>query len=60
MTEYAADASVSSRYELDCTDCTFHEIVTGRLSRALETGDEHREQMDAGPTDHFINIHRRD
>lgn len=54
-----ADAAVESRYELDCTQCGFHTIVTGRLSAALEAGDVHREEMDAGPTEHFINLHRR-
>lgn len=54
-----ADASVATRYELDCTDCRFHRTVTGTLTEALDAGDAHREQMDAGPTEHFINIHRR-
>ena len=54
-----ADAFVATRYVLDCTDCDFHTTITGTLTAALDAGDAHREQMDAGPTEHFINIHRR-
>lgn len=54
-----ADASVAARYELDCTDCEFNTTLTGTLTEALDAGDAHRAEMDAGPTEHFTNIHRR-
>lgn len=54
-----ADALVATRYELDCTDCRFHTTITGTLTTALAAGDAHREGMDAGPAEHFVNVHRR-
>ena len=46
-------------YELDCTDCSFRTEVYGEFPEAIAEAAAHRAQQDAGPTDHFVNLHRR-
>lgn len=49
---------VTSRYELDCTDCSFQTTVVGEFDEVFEDIEAHREAQFAGPTEHFVNVHR--
>jgi hypothetical protein len=47
-----------ARYRLDCTDCSFQATVVGTRADVSDEIDAHREEQDAGPTEHFVNVHR--
>lgn len=49
-----------TRHGLDCVDCRFETTVAGGLEAALLAADSHREDRDAGPADHFVNVSRLD
>lgn len=51
-------SAVNSRYELECTDCPFQTTVDGEFDEVFDTIEAHREKQSAGPTEHFVNIHR--
>lgn len=50
---------MTERYELDCTECSFRTTVTGEFTDVLDEIDAHREEQQAGPTEHFVNVNRR-
>lgn len=50
---------VDAHYELACTDCPFETVVIGVFEQALTEADAHRRDREAGPRDHFVNVHRR-
>lgn len=49
---------VTSRFVLDCTDCSFQTTVVGTFAEISAETEAHREEQDAGPTEHFVNVHR--
>ena len=49
---------VTPRYVLECTDCSFQTTVVGTFAEVSEAIEAHREETDAGPTDHFVNVRR--
>lgn len=51
-------SAVNSRYELECTDCSFQATVVGEFDEVFEDIEAHREECSAGPTEHFVNVHR--
>lgn len=46
-------------YELECVDCAFHATMVGEFSDVIEEANGHREEVEATPDAHFVNIHRR-
>lgn len=54
----ATGKSVTSRYVLECTDCSFRTTVVGTFADATATIEVHRREQRAGPTEHFVNLHR--
>lgn len=49
---------MNSRFELECTDCSFRTKVVGEFDEVFDDIEAHREEQSAGPTEHFVNIHR--
>lgn len=49
---------MSAQYELECTDCSFQTTVVGEFDEVFDVIEAHREEEYAGPTEHFVNIHR--
>ena len=47
-------------YELDCVDCPYRETFVGDFEDVLAEIRAHQEPQDAGPADHFVNVHRLD
>jgi len=54
----SAGKPVMSRYVLDCTDCSFQTTVVGRFTAVSDVVEAHHEEQSAGPTEHFVNVHR--
>lgn len=52
--------TVTARYRLDCVECGFEETVEGEYADVLEAVRVHQEQVEAGPAEHFVNVHRLD
>lgn len=51
---------MAASYELDCTDCEFRTTVGGEFEAVLDEIESHQRAQQAGPTEHFVNIHRRE
>jgi len=49
---------VTSRFHLECTDCEFETAVTGEFAEVVTAVEEHRSAVEAGPSEHFVNVHR--
>lgn len=58
MTCSLRDNAVNSRYILECTDCPFRTTVNGEFGEVFEVIEAHRDEHSAGPTEHFVNVHR--
>lgn len=50
--------SVTTRYVLDCTDCSFQTTVVGTFAEVSNAIEAHRQEQCAGPAEHFVNVHR--
>lgn len=54
------ELAVPGRYRLDCVDCPFRSTVEGDYDAVLAEVEAHQEDVEAGPADHFVNVHRLD
>lgn len=50
--------AVSPRFELDCTECSFQTTMACEFDEVFDVIEAHRDERYAGPTEHFVNIHR--
>lgn len=56
MTSEASDSKAAVAYGLECNDCSFETTVQGDFLEALDVADDHQEEYDGQPIDHFVNI----
>lgn len=47
-----------NRFELECTSCSFADVVVGEFPEVIEAAEAHRQEVHAGPTEHFVNVRR--
>lgn len=44
------------KFMLDCTACSFSQVVEGTIDDVYERVDEHRAEMEPAPADHIVNF----